>query len=51
MSDRLAARPCESCDTPGQLLVYVPNGLGTGRRLCLDCLRVYDTLRARAGHV
>lgn len=47
MSDRLEARPCESCGTPGRLLVFVPNGQGAGRRLCLDCLRVVDALRAR----
>jgi hypothetical protein len=51
MTDRLASRACESCGAPGRVLVYVPNGQGGGRRLCLDCLRVYDALRARASEV
>jgi hypothetical protein len=39
--------PCESCGATARLLIYVPNGVGGGRRLCPDCLRVYDALRAR----
>lgn len=51
MSDRFTPRPCESCGAAGTLTLYVPNGHGGGRRLCLDCLRVYDALRARESAV
>jgi hypothetical protein len=27
-------------------VIYLPNGHGAGRRLCPDCVRVLDTLRA-----
>jgi hypothetical protein len=41
-------RRCESCSQTG-LPVYVPNGLGGGRRVCWACLGVMDALRARQG--
>jgi hypothetical protein len=63
MTDRPAAPPelladpapwvrgfrCESCGSEPGVTVFVPNGLGGGRRICRDCLRVVDTLRAGRG--
>jgi hypothetical protein len=38
-------RRCQSCGRAGPT-VFLPSGLGAGRRVCRDCLRVYDGLRA-----
>lgn len=40
---------CESCGTITGMLIFLPNGLGHGRRLCSRCLNAFDALRgARA---
>ena len=46
-------RRCESCGATERRTIYLPNGVGGGRRLCPDCLRVFDALRAKepAAHV
>jgi len=36
---------CEGCGTITGLLIFVPNRLGGGRRVCLGCLRALDALR------
>jgi hypothetical protein len=41
-------RRCESCGQASPT-VYVPNGVGGGRRVCRACLGVLDALRARQG--
>ena len=48
-SPRVLTRRCESCGQAGATVVYVPNGLGGGRRVCRSCLGVIDALRARQG--
>lgn len=40
---------CESCGREPGLTIFVPNGLGGGRRLCRVCLALYDSLRPLAG--
>lgn len=39
---------CESCGREPGLTIFVPNGLGGGRRLCPVCLALYDSLRGLA---
>ena len=38
-------RRCERCGTITGLLVFVPNIVGRGRRVCLECLRAIDQAR------
>ena len=38
---------CESCGAPPGLTIFLPNGIGGGRRVCRTCLAAVDALRAR----
>lgn len=44
---RTLRRPCESCGGPPGPTVFLPNGLGGGRRVCRTCLALIDTVPSR----